>query len=229
MSVQHEGQSGGFEDAARIQESILAPLERRLLIWLARRMPNWVTPDLLTALGLTGMLMAGASYAVARWWAPALLLVNAWLAINWFGDSLDGTLARVRNKQRPRYGFYVDHVVDTVGALAIMGGLALSGLMTPLLALGMLCGFYMLSINTYLAAYSLRVFQLSFWKFSPTEMRILLAIGNVVALDRPLVRVLGERRLFFDVSGVIAMAVMLTIFAVAALRNTIALYRAERV
>lgn len=229
VSAQGAGQRGGFEDAARLQESMLAPIEKRVLIWLARRMPNRVTPDLLTALGLTAMLMAGASYALARWWSPALLLVNVWLAINWFGDSLDGTLARVRNKQRPRYGFYVDHVIDTIGALAIVGGLALSGLMTPLLALAMLCGFYMLSINTYLAAYSLRVFRLSFWKFSPTEMRILLAIGNVVALDRPLVRVLGERHLFFDVSGGIATAVMLIIFAFAVLRNTIALYRAERV
>lgn len=229
MSNENAGQKDRFDDAVRVQESLLAPLERRCLVWLARRMPGWVTPDLLTALGFGAMLMAGLSYGLARWWPPALLVVNLWLALNWFGDSLDGTVARVRNKQRPRYGFYVDHVIDTVGALAVIAGLAFSGYMTPLVALGLLSAFYMLSINTYLAAYSLRVFRLSFWKFSPTEVRVLLAVGNAFALDRPMVRVLGERHLLFDVSGVIAMAVMTIIFVVAVLRNTIALYKAERV
>jgi phosphatidylglycerophosphate synthase len=229
MNNERAGQPDRFVDAVRVQESLLAPLERRLLIWLARRMPEWVTPDLLTAVGFAAMLMAGVSYGLARWWPPALLLVNVWLALNWFGDSLDGTVARVRNKQRPRYGFYVDHVIDTVGALAVMGGLAFSGYMTPLVALGLLSAFYILSINTYLAAYSLRVFRLSFWKFSPTEVRVLLAVGNAFALDRPVVRVPGGRYLLFDVSGVIAITVMLIIFVIAALRNTVTLYKSERV
>jgi len=101
-----------FKTAQRQQTSLLAPLERVCLNWLARNMPPWVKPDHLTLLGLVAMLMAGACYAIARWWPAALLMVNICLAINWFGDSLDGTLARARNKQRPRYGFYVDHIID---------------------------------------------------------------------------------------------------------------------
>ena len=116
-----------FRDAARRQESVLAPLERRCLRWLAHRLPVWVGPDHLTLLGFAALFCAGTSYAAAAWWPPALLLVNLWLAVNWFGDSLDGTVARLRNRQRPRYGFYVDHMVDSFGALFLIGGLALSG------------------------------------------------------------------------------------------------------
>ncbi|MGH9782908.1 MAG: CDP-alcohol phosphatidyltransferase family protein, partial [Terriglobia bacterium] len=112
----------GFRDAARCQESLLAGLEKKCLVWLARRMPAWVHPDHLTLLGFAAMFLGGASYALAAWWSPFLLLVNVWLAVNWFGDSLDGTLARVRNRQRPRYGFYVDHMVDSFGALFLIGG-----------------------------------------------------------------------------------------------------------
>ncbi len=175
------------------------------------------------------MLMAGVCYAWARTWPPALVLVCACLALNWFGDSLDGTLARVRNQQRPRYGFYVDHMVDAVGALFLLGGLAFSGYMSERVALAMLIGFLLLSIDSYLATYSLGVFHISFWKFSPTEMRILLSIGNLYALAKPEVKVFGERFLFFDVSGFIAVLSMSVVLLLSVGRNTMALYRAERV
>ena len=116
-----------FKNADRQQTSILAPIERVCLNWLARNMPPWVKPDHLTLLGFAALLLAGASYAVAGWWPPALLVVNLCLALNWFGDSLDGTLARARNKQRPRYGFYVDHIIDAFGIMFTLVGLALSG------------------------------------------------------------------------------------------------------
>src|SRR5262245_41507377 len=175
------------------------------------------------------MLIAGACYFVARWWSAALLLVNLCLAINWFGDSLDGTLARVRNKQRPRYGFYVDHIIDTFGILFIMSGLALSGYMTWTIALATVAAYFMLSIEVYLATYTIGTFKLSFYKFSPTELRILLAIANVRAIFRPTVRVLGGEYLFFDVVAVIAIALMAIILIVSVTRNTVRLYRAERV
>jgi phosphatidylglycerophosphate synthase len=216
-------------DAARVHNSLLAKREKRCLEWLARRMPRWVTSDHLTLLGLLAMLLAGASYAAARWWSPSLLIVNVWLAVNWFGDSLDGTLARVRKKERPRYGYYVDHIIDTLGSMFVLGGLALSGYMSPVAALCALVGFYLLSINVYLAAYSRRVFKLSFWKFGPTELRILLAIGNMVALDRQYVRIFGDRHLFFDVAGVISVLGMLVVFLISAVANTVALYREERI
>ena len=111
----------------RIQESFLAGVEKKALIWLAERTPRFINSDHLTALGFAGQLAAGLFYALSRYNRYYLLAVIACLAVNWFGDSLDGTLARVRQQQRPRYGFYLDHMVDTFGAVAMMGGLALSG------------------------------------------------------------------------------------------------------
>jgi phosphatidylglycerophosphate synthase len=211
----------------RSQQSLLAPIERVCLAWLARHTPSRVHSDHLTLLGFGAMLAAGLTYAAARWWTPALLAVNLWIAVNWLGDSLDGTLARVRNKQRPRYGFYVDHMVDAFGSLFLIAGLAFSGFMSGWVALGLLLGYLLLSIDAYLATYALGTFHLSFWKFSPTEMRILLAVGNAVAFFRPYA--LGGRFLFFDVAGAIAIFSMAVVLVVSVARNTRALYLAERV
>ena len=218
----------GFQNATRLQQSLLAGCERQCLIWLARRMPARVHPDHLTVLGFAAMFLVGASYALARWWPLFLLVANVWLAVNWFGDSLDGTLARVRQRQRPRYGFYVDHMVDSFGALFIVSGLALSGYMAAWVAFALLISFFLLSINVYLATYTLGTFQLSFWKFSPTEMRILLAVGNGVALAHPTVTVFGLRERFFDVAGVVAVVCMAVVLLVSVARNTYALYRLEK-
>ena len=181
--------------------NLLAEVEKQCLVWLAERMPRSVQPDHLTLLALASMFMAGVSYAAAQWWSPGLLMVNAWLAVNWFGDSLDGTLARVRRQERPRYGFYVDHMADSIGVLFLLGGLALSGYMRPGVAFALLIIYLLLSINLSLAAYSLGIFQLSFWLFGPTELRILLGVGNVVAWLRPTVHVLGIEPALLRCSG----------------------------
>jgi archaetidylinositol phosphate synthase len=218
-----------FKSAVRQQTSLLAPVERVCLSWLARNMPPWVKPDHLTLLGFGAMLVAGVCYALARWWPPALLIVNMCLAINWFGDSLDGTLARARNKQRPRYGFYVDHIIDAFGILFIICGLALSGYMTWTIALAVLAVYFMISIDVYLATYTIGTFKLSFYKVSPTELRILLAIGNIRAMAHPTARAFGDSYLFFDIGAVVAMVLMAVVLVVSVTRNTITLYRAERV
>ena len=145
---------------------------------MAVHTPEVIGPDHLTVLGLAAQIGAGACYALARSNKFWLLGAIVCLALNWLGDSLDGTLARVRQRLRPRYGFYVDHMVDSFGALALMGGLAFSGYMHPWIAVGLLIGFLMLSIQSYLAAHALGEFRLSFWKFGPTELRILLAVGK---------------------------------------------------
>jgi archaetidylinositol phosphate synthase len=212
-----------------VQESLLAPLESRCLRWLARRMPASISPDHLTLLGFSAQLLGGVCYAVASRWPVCLLAVNAFIALNWFGDSLDGTLARFRNKLRPRYGFYVDHMTDTFGALFLICGLAISGYITERVAIAMLVGFLMLSVNTYLATYTIGTFALSFCKFSPTEMRILLAIGNTYAFYHPVVHFLGRERLFFDVAGTIASVSMAVVVVASTIRNTVLLYRAETV
>ena len=218
-----------FRSAVRSQTSLLAPVERICLRWLAERMPGWVTPDGLTLLGFGAMLLAGVCYALARWWPPLLLVVNFWLAVNWFGDSLDGTVARFRDKQRPRYGFYVDHMADAFGTLFIACGLAFSGYISWMVALAGLVAYSLLSINVYLATYTIGTFKLSFYKFSPTELRILLAVGNTVALFHPTTRVLSETYLFYDVAAIIATALMAAVTIASVVRNTATLYRAERV
>jgi phosphatidylglycerophosphate synthase len=186
----------------------------------------------LTLLGFLAQIMAGISYALAPWNRYWLLGGIVFLALNWLGDSLDGTLARVRRQQRPRYGFYVDHIIDSFGSLALMGGLAVSGYMHPYLAIGLLVAFLLLSIQSYLATYTLGEFQLSFWSFGPTELRILLAIGNLALLYRPVIflRAIGHQPYrLFDVGGAIGlfgMGVMLIFFT---LRNTLRLYAEERI
>jgi len=218
-----------FPDMLRVQESWLAVLEKRALLWLAARTPERIGPDHLTVLGLAAQISAGVCYALAAWNRYALLGVTACLALNWLGDSLDGTLARVRQRLRPRYGFYVDHMVDTFGAVALMGGLALSGYMHPWIAAGLLVAFLMLSIQSYLATHALGEFRISFWRFGPTELRILLAVGNLALFWKPAVNLLGDRYRLFDVGGVIGLAGMGAMVVVFTLQNTMRLYREERI
>jgi phosphatidylglycerophosphate synthase len=220
-------QSSEFRDAKRKQESLLAAGEKRVLVWMAQRMPASINSDHLTILGAFGMLMTGASYAFARWNRYAVLAATFFLLVNWFGDSLDGTVARVRNRQRPRYGFYVDHVIDSFGTAALFGGLAVSGIMSPSIAVALLIAFLLLSIEVYLATYTLGAFRLSHFKWSPTELRILLAIGNIVVLFRPMV--LGDRYRLFDVGGFVGAIGMLLIVLISFVRNTRTLYHEERI
>ncbi|HKW26338.1 MAG TPA: CDP-alcohol phosphatidyltransferase family protein [Terriglobales bacterium] len=217
-----------FAPATRIQQSFVAAAEKKVLLWLATRTPAWINSDHLTALGFAGNIAAGVCYALAARQPMMLLGAVACLAINWLGDSLDGTLARVRNQQRPRYGFYVDHVIDTFSAFFLMGGLALSGYVHPAVAMGMLVAFLMLSVEVYLASYTLKTFRLSYAKFGPTEIRILLAIGSVALLFRPVIHIFGRPYLLFDVGGVIAIGGMVSILIVSAICHTVQLYREER-
>ncbi len=219
-----------FQSAERAQQSILARAEKPTLLWLAARLPRWVTSDGLTLVGLGSMLGAGLCYWLARRQRVGLLLVILCLAVNWFGDSLDGTLARFRNQPRPRFGFYVDHVVDTFGALFLLGGLALSGYMSPAVAAALLIAYYILSIEVYLATYTVGTFHMSFGGFGPTELRILLSAGNVALFLHsgvPQVHLFSADYRLFDVGGAIGAAGMLLMAVAAALRHTAELYRAE--
>ncbi len=216
-----------FVSAARVHEALTAGLEKRILLWMAHRTPHFIHSDHLTALALVSQLLAGAAYAVAFQNARALWLVDSFLALNWLGDSLDGTLARVRNRQRPRYGFYVDHIADTFGSLALMAGLACSGYLHWQIAAGMLVWFYALSIESYLAAYTLGRFHLSHGVFGPTEIRILLAAGNILLFAHASVHIAERNFPLSDVAGVVAILAMALTFSVAAIRHTVLLYREE--
>lgn len=216
-----------FQDASREQVSLLAGMEKRLLVRMAHATPAWINSDHLTLLGFAAMFGAGLCYWLARWDKYMLLAVIPCLAANWLGDSLDGTLARVRNRQRPRYGFYVDHIIDAFSTLFLLGGLGLSGYMSPRVAVGLLIVFFMLSIQAYLAAYARGTFQLSYWKFSPTELRVLLVAGNIALLYHPTASLLGYRFPLFDVGGIIGIFGMSLMLIVSTIRNTRALYREE--
>ena len=218
----------GFEPATRVQESFLAAGEKRTLVWMALHTPACINSDHLTLLGFLAQCLAGICYVWAKPHPYALLLGVACLGLNWLGDSLDGTLARVRNRQRPRYGFYVDHITDTIAAFFLMGGLALSGYIHPAIAIGMLVAFLMLSIEAYLATYTIGEFRLSYWKFGPTEIRLLLAIGNVALLRHTVIVVFGWRVRLFDLGGAIAILGMSLMLIVSTVRNVLRLYREER-
>jgi phosphatidylglycerophosphate synthase len=213
----------------RIQESVLAPIERKVLLWLAERLPDWVHPDHLTILGFGSMLLAGLFYFFCRWTPWCLFAVNIFITANWFGDSLDGTLARYRNRQRPRYGYYVDHITDSIGTLFLFTGLGLSGYMSERPAFALLAAYLLLSIESYLVACTLDEFRISFWRFSPTELRLILIVGNTQLFVRPGVMVLGRPFLLFDVGGAIAVILMASVMAVSIVRHTRRLYSLEKV
>ena len=211
----------------RVNRSLTASLEKRALQWMAERAPRWVTSDQLTVLGLSAQIGAGVCYALSRYDRRALLLVIVCIALNWLGDSMDGTLARERRQQRPRYGFYVDHIVDIFGATALMTGLGCSGFLHWQTAMAMLVAFLLLSAESYLAAYSLSCFQLSQGIFGPTEIRLLLIAGNVALLRNPYATLFGHKLLLFDVGGAIAAVGMFAMAILVALRHTASLYRQE--
>jgi phosphatidylglycerophosphate synthase len=216
-----------YREATRIHTSVLAAAEKRLLIWMAHRLPSFVNSDHLTA--LAGLATAGAG--ICYWVGPsspwAMYLAVVMLVVNWFGDSLDGTLARVRHHERPRYGFYVDHVLDAAGILMLVGGFALGGFMSPLLAAGFVIAYYLLMIEIALATHAVGTFRISFWKFGPTELRILLAIGTLQLLHSPVVTIAGHHLLLFDVGGAVAIASLIVTFLAGAIRNGRHLYKLE--
>jgi phosphatidylglycerophosphate synthase len=216
-----------FRSARRVNQALTARMEKRALQWMAEHAPKWVSSDKLTVLGLSAQIGAGICYALSRFDRRALLLVIVCLALNWLGDSLDGTLARVRRQERPRYGFYVDHMVDILGAVALMCGLGCSGLLHWPTAVAMLIAFLVLSSESYLATYTLSCFELSQGIFGPTEIRILLVLGNLAALRSPYSTVLGHRVLLFDLGGVIAALGMAAMAIAVTVRHTAQLYRQE--
>jgi len=195
---------------------------------MAERMRRAINSDHLTALALVAMAAAGAFYAVSRVWPPALMLVNLMLIINWFGDSLDGTLARVRNRQRPRYGFYVDHIVDCIGATFLLVGLAVSGYMHYTVALALLIAYLLVSAEIYLATYTRQTFSSTYVHPGPAELRILLEMANVAGLIWPVVTIFGQKALFFDVAGVIGAVGLAVVLLKSVAANTRALYQEER-
>lgn len=218
-----------FNEAHRDQNSFLTALEKSTLRWMAKRIPPWINSDHLTALGFLSMILAGVSYSLSRSNPNYLYAASVFIIINWFGDSLDGTLARYRNKLRPRYGFYVDHILDTFSTFFLLGGLALSGYVSPVISGLLLISYLMLSIQVYLATYAIGKFKMSFAWFGPTELRLLLIVGNLALVSCPEITILGNNVLLFDLGSVIGIVFIFVILVHSSVTNIAYLYRKERV
>ena len=219
--------SGRTAGHVREHGSLLAPIEKRALIWMAKRLPPSVNSDHLTILGLAAMACAGGAFWASHWFDASLFIVVGALAVNWFGDSLDGTVARVRNQQRPMYGFYVDHVIDIIGAVFLLGGLSLSPYMSPIVALVLLVAYLTLSAEIYLATHARGIFRISLFKVGPTELRILLAFGTLYLLHQPWVELGSHSYRLFDVGGIVAAVSLFVALLWSTGRNTVALYQSE--
>lgn len=215
-------------DAVRIQTSILNALEKKVLVWLAERQPKWMTSDILTYIGTFGAVVIAAGYILSAWNINFLWLSSLGFVINWYGDSLDGTLARVRKTQRPVYGYYIDHTVDCINEFIMFIGIGLSGLMHFSLAMVILAVYFMLTINVSINAHLKKEFRLTYAKLGPTEFRILAIIANtVLALVRPI----SEFALTFfifgreftlaslDIVGIIVLLVLAVIYLTTIVRD----------
>lgn len=163
----------------RFNDSFVAGHERRLLLAIAPRLPRWVTPDQLTGFGVFGAFVVMLGYILSRWGMGWLWLSNFGLVLHWFGDSLDGTLARVRKIERPRYGFYLDQVIDTIGSLVISLGIGFCPVVRMDLSLLVLVVFFMLSIQVYVRNIVDREFHVAVGGLGPTEMRLGIFAMNI--------------------------------------------------
>jgi phosphatidylglycerophosphate synthase len=189
VTLQAKNAARRFRPARREIGGFTASCERRVLAALAARMPAGVQSDHLTALGFLATMGAGAAYAAAAQSRLWLLAAVACLALNWFGDSLDGTLARHRRQERPRYGFYIDHMVDVLGAAYVFGGLGVSGLVTPGLAMAALVAYLTTAVHTCLTSYTVGTFKISYGVLGVTELRLIMAAVTALAVWWPTVDV----------------------------------------
>lgn len=167
-------------DAVRIQTSVLNALEKKVLIWLVQRQPRWVTSDMMTFIGVLGAVVIAVGYILTSQNINFLWLSSLGFIINWYGDSLDGTLARVRNTQRPIYGYYLDHTVDAINEVMIFVGVGLSGLMHLEIALLALVMYLLMTINVSINAHLKKEFKLTYASMGPTEFRIIMIIINTL-------------------------------------------------
>ncbi len=205
----------------RVNDILLGPLERPALRWLAARMPIWMNPDILTGIGIVGSLIIFASYWLSRYYPALLWLASLGLIINWFGDSLDGTLARFRKIERPKYGFFIDHTVDAFSEMFIVLGLGLSPYVRFDVACLALIGYLLLSVLVYVRTYVEGVFKISYGKLGPTEVRVILIILNAVMffLGAPSFSTsIGEFSIYDPFVALIA-AVLIIIFTVTAIQK----------
>jgi archaetidylinositol phosphate synthase len=216
-------------EAERTATFLLAPLEGRALRWLAHRLPRWVLPDDLTAVGVLAALGICAAYQLSNDSNAWLWVASALLVVHWFGDSLDGTLARERRIQRPKYGYYIDHLVDAISTALIGIGLGLSPYMLLSVATLIVVAYLILSINVYLESFAFGRFEIGYGYIGPTEIRlILIALNTALALFPTLdIHVLGLDLTPLDLVGLAIAGVMIALLATRAFKNLRTLAKEE--
>lgn len=214
----------------RLQGSLLSPLERPALLWLAARLPKWVSPDLLTGLGVLGGLVIFAGYALSGISKYYLILASFGFVLNWFGDSLDGTLARYRKIERPKYGFFIDHSVDGFLIACTFIGAGLSPFVSFHAATFAMTGYLLLSIHVFITTYVTGEFKLSYARLGPTEARLLAIIGNtlIMVMAKPTLQLLSYTFTFYDFIALFIGCVTWTSFIVSTIKKGIQLSRADR-
>lgn len=202
----------------RINLILLGPLERRILPWMANRLPHWVTPDHMTYLGRYSAVLVGFAYWLTVASYDWLWLASAGLLLNWVGDSLDGTLARVRHIERERYGFFVDHYSDTIAVSFICLGMGLSPVMDVRIALALMVAYFAMMTLVYLVTLSRDVFKISFAGVGPTEVRLVIIACNTIVwfTKNPPLTIAGMSRTLFDWMGIASTAVLVATYLVSA-------------
>ena len=189
-----------MNQAIRIQTSFINGLEKKALIWIAKRLPRWVTSDMLTAVGTLGALVVAIGFALSGRSIQWLWLSSAGLVVNWFGDSLDGTLARVRDCQRPIYGYYVDHTVDCINEGLMFIGAGLSPFLHLDLALLAYAIYLVLTINVSINAHLKGEFRLTYFKLGPTEFRIIVVVANTLLIAIPALAAIANTHTLFGLT-----------------------------
>lgn len=216
-----------IETHKRVNDILLGPFERPALKWFARHMPVWINPDILTGLGVFGAFLILVSYALTNFDHNFLWLANLGFVINWFGDSMDGTLARHRLKQRPKYGFFVDHTVDSFNEVLIFLGIGLSPFMRFEIACLALVGYLLMSVLVYVRTCVTGEFRISYGKLGPTEVRAIAVVVNTLIffLRNPVWDTAIGSMTIFDFVGAAVAALLFLIFINSTLRQAAQLTR----
>lgn len=214
---------------ARVNIILLGPIERPVLQWLAKRMPPWVTPDLLTAIGFFATIITAASYILCHRNTGFLWLANFGIFLNWFGDSLDGTLARYRKIERPNYGFFIDHAMDGLGEVIVMLGIGLSPFVDFRVALITLVGYMLMANLVYIITYVKGEFRISYLGLGPTEVRVILIITNILVFifGNPIIDTKYGNFSAYNVVLVVIAVLLYVIYMVVTYTNARALAKLE--
>lgn len=218
-----------IESHTRVHDMLLGPLERPALQLLLARMPAWVTPDKLTGLGVIGAVIVLIGYGLTHIDPHFVWLASLGFVVNWFGDSLDGELARFRSIERPKYGFFIDHSLDTFSMVLVFVGLGISAFVRLDIALLACIGYLLMSIFSYINTLVSGEFQISIAKVGPTEMRAIAILANtlILAFGNPGLDLgFGTLSLFDSIVLLIAVIEIIT-FVIVVRREAIKLSRLD--